>query len=274
MRVIFVARSGKETNSAMRNSIKPCRKLTVCLSLCLICGPIAAAIAATAVSELPSRGEVRSLLKELPPGERESKIRGLRAEYGSVGQAYGRGRDSAGGMGQQARERMARFQREIQDLPPEEREARINEMRQRFGGGMPVPGRPGVKSEEVDLSRLSPAQRVEFLKLRRKLSELPAEERDSKMREFLSKAGLDAASVGVQGGRLSPGMAGELGDKEGHERFQQMREQAQERIANLEKKKADGSITEQEERLLERMKQFGERRGKAGDLNRPGLPRR
>lgn len=212
------------------------------------------------------------MLKELPPDEREAKIRALRAEYGSFGQSYGRGRDSSGGMSQQARERMARFQREIQNLPPEEREARIKEMRQRYGGG--APGRPGGKSEELDLSRLSPDQRVEYLKLRRRLGGLSAEERDSTMREFLRKAGLDAKSKAVPGDRRSPGKAGELGDKERRERFQQMREQAQERIANLERKKADGSITEQEERLLERMRQFGERRGKARDLNGPGAPRR
>lgn len=254
----------------MKKSIKLFRKLKVFLLPCLVCGSDGV-VKAASVGELPSRAEVRSLLKELSPGDREARIRGLRAEYGSGGQANGAGRDGSGAMNQQARERMARIQREMQNLPPEEREARMSEMRRRFGEGMP--GRPEERSEEIDLSRLSPAQRVEFLKLRRKLGELPAEERESKMREFLSRAGLNAKGSVVPTDPATPGKAGDEDDKDRREQLRQMREQARERIANLERKKADGSITEQEARLLERMKQFGGRQGKAGDLNGPRPPR-
>lgn len=68
--------------------------------------------------------------------------------------------------------------------------------------------------------------------------------------------------------------AGELSDEERRRRFQQMRGQAQKRIAALEKKKAEGSITEQEQMMLNRMKQGGQGRRQTGDLNGPSLQRR
>ena len=167
---------------------------------------------------------------------------------------------------------MARFQREIQNLPPGEREARISEMRRRFGRGMQ--GAQTGSSGEIDIGRLSPSQRVEYLKLRRKVEALPMEERQAQMRDFLRRAGLelkDGVSPGA-GGMRRP--AGELSDEERRRRFQQMRGQAQKRIAALEKKKAEGSITEQEQMMLNRMKQGGQGRRQTGDLNGPSLQRR
>ena len=169
-------------------------------------------------------------------------------------------------MSQDARERMARFQRELQNLPPEERAARINEMRRRYGAGMSTGARES--SQEIDLSRLTPAKRIEFLKLRRELSGLSAEERRSKLGEFLRKAGVKPGkSAGPDEGGTRRPSSREVSDDERRQRFQQMLEQAQKHITILEKKKANGSLSEQEERQLERMKQIGKGRRPGGDAN-------
>jgi hypothetical protein len=270
IRCVIISLSEPQNESVMKNPIKQRRKAVVCLLFCLVLAQIENAGAAAA-SELPSRAEIRSQLKELSPGDREAKIRGWREEYGSVGSTYGAGRDRMGGMSQEARERMARFQREIQKLPPEEREARISEMRRRYSG-MPAGARE--QPQEIDLSRLSPAKRIEFLKLRRALSGVSAEERRSKINEFLLKAGLDPGkSPGSSVGGTRRPSPNDMSDDERRQRFQQMREQAWERIAVLEKKAADGTISEREEKALERMKQVGQGRRPGIDSQNP-RPRR
>lgn len=206
-----------------------------------------AAVAAAPAKELPSRAEIRSQLKSLSPDERESKIMELRRRYDSPAQGLGGRRGPDGGMNRETRERMERIQRDLRNMTPAEREGRIAEMRRRRDQSMRAGGALGPQG--ADLSQLTLAQREEFLKLRRKLQELPESERPAMLREFLSKLGIDYA----------PGPNGAV---DRAQQFRQMRERMQARVAELEKKHADGTINEQEKRQLERMKQLGRNRSK------------
>ncbi len=207
------------------------------------------------VPKLPSRAEIREQLKGLEPSAREARIRELRERFDSPGPEGNGGRDRIVRMGPEARERMERLQRELRDLPPAEREARMAELRRQFGGR----GRPeGAKGPAaVDLSKLTPEQREEFLKLRRRLQELPEAQRAAKLREFFAGIGVELRT-----------MEGAAPDRA--RQFREMRERALARREMLEKKQADGTITEEEARQLERIKSF--RRGPEGGT--PGERRR
>lgn len=200
--------------------------------------------------EFPSRADVRKQLQNLGPEEREARINALRREFDSPSPMT-QGRRPNGTMNREARQRMERLRREMQNLSPEERQARLAELRRQ--GATPSPARAGDAGAAA-FSRLTPAQREEFLKLRRQLQALPEEERLARFREFFKQAGV---SMNGDGGRSPSGNQ--------RQQFQRMREQFQARMKELEKKKSDGTITEQEARQLERMKQSGDRGRKGGN---------
>ena len=164
--------------------------------------------------EFPSRADIREQLQKLGPVEREARINALRREFDSPSPMT-QGRRPNWAMNRDARQRMERLRREFQNL--------------------------------------TPAQREEFLKLRRQLQDLPEEERLARFREFFKQAGV---SMNGEGDRSASGNQ--------RQQFQRMREQFQARLKELEQKRSDGTITEQEARQLERMKQSGNRGRKEG----------
>jgi len=211
-----------------------------------ICG---AAEQTPRTKEFPSRADIREQLQKLGPVEREARINALRREFDSPSPMT-QGRRPNGAMNRDARQRMERLRREFQNLSPEERQARLAELR-RQGAAM-SPTRAGDAGAAA-FSRLTPAQREEFLKLRRQLQDLPEEERLARFREFFKQAGV---SMNGEGDRSASGNQ--------RQQFQRMREQFQARLKELEQKRSDGTITEQEARQLERMKQSGNRGRKEG----------
>jgi len=164
--------------------------------------------------EFPSRADIREQLQKLGPVEREARINALRREFDSPSPMT-QGRRPNWAMNRDARQRMERLRREFQNL--------------------------------------TPAQREEFLKLRRQLQDLPEEERLARFREFFKQAGV---SMNGEGDRSASGNQ--------RQQFQRMREQFQARLKELEQERSDGTITEQEARQLERMKQSGNRGRKEG----------
>jgi len=142
---------------------------------------------------------------------------------------------------------MQKLREEIMALPPEQREARMKEIREKYGKGGGAAPEAGKRREEM--KDLTPEQREakmkelrerggkgggaeEFAKRREELKNLPPEEREAKMKE--------------------------------------MREQFTAKRTELEKKKADGSITPEEEQMLERFEAMGKR----GEKGKEGAPRR
>lgn len=223
-------------------------RAVLCFFVAVVAG--AAAEKAPLHKQLPSRAEVREQLRQMSPADREAGINALRREYG-VSSSSASGVGPYGAMNRGARQRMERLQREMRNLPADERRARLAEMRRR--GAFNEVDRPG-KDGAALFSRLTPMQREEFLKLRRQLQGQPEEERMARFREFYEKAGVSKP-----------------GAPEQPQRNDRMRRAFQARLAELERKKTEGVITAEESRQLERMKGIGRQRrpGNAPGDRRP-----
>jgi len=124
-------------------------------------------------------------------------------------------------------------------LSPEERQKMIREFRQKHG--------------------LGATNRADLQALREELKNLPPEERAAKLRELRRENQQEGRGFKL----LAPA------EREGKRR--EMKERIDAQIAELQKRKAEGSLTEQEQRRLERMQQMSTRlaRGDAGNLKRP-----
>lgn len=141
---------------------------------------------------------------------------------------------------------MQKLREEIMALPPEQREAKMKEIREKYAKeGAPAP--EALKQRE-EFNKLTPEQREaklkemkereakapavgDFEKRREEFKNLPPEQREAKMKEF--------------------------------------REQFMARRTELEKKKAAGTLTPEEEKALDRMNELAKRGGKDGQSRRP-----
>ena len=175
----------------------------------------------------PERGELRERLKNLTPEERQEKLKELREKRGALPDGP-------------LREELQKFRDEIKNLPPEERDARIKEFREKhpnLQAGPGVNGRP---------------DRAEIEKFRDEIKGLPPAERDAKMKEWRAK----------NRGAL-PALR-DLPPEERQAKRQEIKARMQKRLEEFRKKKADGTITEQESRQLERMEEMTKRFEQAG----------
>jgi hypothetical protein len=128
------------------------------------------------------------------------------------------------------------------NLPPEERQKMIKEFRERNGLGR--------------------TNQSEWEKKREEFRSLPPEERAARMRELRESMRKD------QGGfRL-------LTPEQREAKRGEMKSRVDTQIGELRAKKADGTITEAEQRRLERMEQMSERLAKGPRPGRPMPPPR
>lgn len=141
---------------------------------------------------------------------------------------------------------MQKLREEIMALPPEQREARMKEIREKYGkgGGAPEAG-----------------------KLREEMKELTPEQREARMKEMRERGGKGEGSEEFAKRReefknLSP--------EEREAKMKEMREQFAGKRKELEKKRADGTISPEEDRMLERIEAMGKR----GEQGKEGAPRR
>lgn len=144
------------------------------------------------------------------------------------------------------------IRKELEALPPEQRQARLAEIREKM--------------------KNSP----EMQKLREELKNMPPEQREAKMKELREKYGQPGA--GPEAGKMREKYgkgegAGEL-EKRREEfknltpeqretKMKEMREKFAERRTDLEKKKANGTITPEESKQLERIEAMAKRGEKA-----------
>lgn len=129
---------------------------------------------------------------------------------------------------------------QLKNLTPEEREAKLKELREKFG-----------KSADSDEAR---KRREEFQKL-------TPEEREAKMKEFRAKQG------------QRPGGGGELAKQreelknvppeERAAKLKELREKMEKRHDELLKKKTEGTLTAEEQEQLNRYDAFKNRQGAA-----------
>jgi hypothetical protein len=148
---------------------------------------------------------------------------------------------------------------ELRNLPPEERRARLQQLRGQFGTNAPPRGaarpedRPGVPRSEPPPRDKFMEQREQF---RRELTNLPPEERIRRMMEWREQHGARATPPA-----LSP--------EEREAKRGDIRQRVETQAAALRKKKADGSITPEESQRLDRMEQMLQRI----DQQKDGPPR-
>jgi hypothetical protein len=121
---------------------------------------------------------------------------------------------------------------QLKNLSPEERQAKIRELRERQMG-----------TNRVDIEK----RRAEFQKLQGELKGLPPEERQAKIQQWRQTNGL--ARPGFR--TLEPD---QVKAKRG-----EMKGRIEQQLTELRKKKADGTITEQESKRLERMELMAKR---------------
>src|SRR5262245_53832506 len=121
---------------------------------------------------------------------------------------------------------------QLKNLTPEQRQAKIREFRERQLG-----------TNRVNIEK----RRQEFQKLQEELKNLPPEERQKKMREWRQKQGL-----------AQPGFRTIDADQAKAKR-QELKSRIDQQLTELRKKKADGTITEQESKRLERMETMAKR---------------
>jgi translation initiation factor 3 subunit A len=110
---------------------------------------------------------------------------------------------------------------QLKNLSPEEREAKIKELREK--------------------------RRAEMEKTREELKKLPPEERAAKIKELREKRAAERPELK----NLTP--------EEREAKRKEMKARMEQRLADLRKKKVDGTITPQEEKRLERMEEMGKR---------------
>ena len=121
---------------------------------------------------------------------------------------------------------------QLKNLTPEQRQARIRELRERQMG-----------TNRVDIEK----RRQEFQKLQEELKGLPPEERQKRMREWRQKQGLARPAFRT----IDPDQA--------KAKRQELKGRVEQQLAELRKKKTDGTITEQESKRLERMEIMSKR---------------
>jgi hypothetical protein len=140
----------------------------------------------------------------------------------------------------------------LKGLTPAERQAKIKELRDKAGTA-------GLMSDEAQ------KRRAEFEKFRESVKDLPPAERATKLREWREKN--PGAPVGPAG--MTP--------EERQARRKEFSKRIEDQLDALKKKKADGTITEDETRRLHRMEQMAKRletlgNKTLGDTGGPGLP--
>src|SRR6185295_13810591 len=122
---------------------------------------------------------------------------------------------------------------QLKGLSPAERQAKVRELREKYGLG-PV-GEEGQK-------RLA-----EFRKLKESMKDLPPAERQAKIREWREKNGGSLPGTGV----LSP---------EEREKYRkQFSKRVGEQLEVLKKKRGEGGLNDVETRRLRRMEEMGKR---------------
>lgn len=227
----------------------------------LLCANVVRAEDAKTETPAPSREELRKELEGLSPEEREAKIKEWHKKYGDQAtQGFGGGdmrRRYAEMQNLSPEEREARMKQfrnspeaqkmreEIMALPPEQREAKIKELREKYG--MKGGGGEGMA------------------KMREEMKDMTPEQREAKMKEMRERGGKGG---GERMGKLREEMKN-MTPEQREAKMKELRSQMEAKKTELEKKKADGTITPQEEQMLERINQFASRAGKGGP-RRPG----
>ena len=161
---------------------------------------------------------------------------------------------------------------ELQKLTPPEREARIREFREKQGLG---PLRPEFERRREEWQKLPPAERDakvkewrekggefrdELEKRREELRGLSPDEREAKIKEWREKG------IGDR-----PGLA-TLSSAEREARRKVLRERLEKQLGGLRKKKADGSLNDDEKQRLERMEDILQRFAKNNGPLAPSHP--
>ena len=124
---------------------------------------------------------------------------------------------------------------QLKSIPPEEREARMKELREKFG---PL--------------------------LREELKDLSPEEREKKIQEFRQK----------NGGLNRPGV-NTLAPEQREAKRKELRARFDKQLAELRQKQADGKITDEEKTRLQRLEELSKRfesAAKAGRGDKPEKP--
>lgn len=140
---------------------------------------------------------------------------------------------------------MQKLREEIMALPPEQREAKIKEIREKYGKeGAPAP---------------------EAGKLREELKDLTPEQREAKMKEMKERAAKAPGAGDLEKKREE---FKNLPPEQREAKMKEFREQFIARRTELEKKKTAGTLTPEEEKALERMNELAKRGGKDGQTRR------
>jgi len=136
-------------------------------------------------------------------------------------------------------EAFEKLRQEIKDLPPAERQKRLREFREKQG--MPLPG--------------------DFEKRREEFKNLPPEEREAKLKELRER-------VAERRKEMTP--------DERKVKRQEIKSRFDKQLRELEKKKANGSITAPESKRLERLEvieqRFKQAQEHAGGIAKPATP--
>jgi len=144
---------------------------------------------------------------------------------------------------------------QLKPLTPEQRQAKMNEMRAKMGG---------ASGPEFD------KRRAEFEKLRLELQSLPPAERSARLQAFRQTNAL--------GGLTNAGprpITPSLSPEDTAAKRQQFRERIDSELTRLKTKKAEGTLTPEDTRRLERMNEWSKRLegGPAGGPGALGAPR-
>ncbi len=141
---------------------------------------------------------------------------------------------------------MQKLREEIMALPPEQREAKMKEIREKYAKeGAPAP---------------------EALKQREEFNKLTPEQREAKMKEMKEREAKAPAAGDLEKRREE---FKNLPPEQREAKMKEFREQFMARRTELEKKKTAGTITPEEEKALERMNEMAKRGGKDGQTRRP-----
>ena len=124
----------------------------------------------------------------------------------------------------------------LKDLTPEQRQKKLAELRDKAGFNGPI-------SEEMK------KRRAEFESFRESIKDLPLPERETKLREWREKHA-PLRPLGGPGGLTPEEREIKRGD---------YLKSIDDQLASLTKRKADGSLTEEESRRLERLQQMKQR---------------
>lgn len=163
--------------------------------------------------------ELREQLRNLPPEEREAKLKEWR---------------------EKRRAEMEKHREELKNLSPEERAAKLKELREKRPGGLP--------------------NREEFEKRREEFRNLSPEERQKKIRELQEQRRAER-----------PEFKG-ISTEEREIKRKEMQARLAKQLAELRKKKTNGAITDAEQRRLEHMEVLSKRFEQDGPGARPVPP--